>query len=155
MSKTEQTAEKPASEQAVLKALAAKPQATAVDIAGAAGLGRSTVSKVLARLASTGEVRRTESERLLPDQFALATIKPIANDVKATAVGDRLKLGQLDGLVLDYLTENADTGPHGPKTVARALNRSFGAVGNCLVRLTRARQVRQDNEKPSRYSLAA
>ena len=38
---------------------------------------------------------------------------------------------------------------------AGRLDRSSGAVGNCLVRLTKAKQVRQDDEKPRRYSLAA
>jgi len=33
--------------------------------------------------------------------------------------------------------------------------RSSGAVGNCLVRLTDAKQVRQESDKPRRYSLAA
>jgi hypothetical protein len=42
MSKTNQITEKPASEEAVLKALTAQPHATAADIAGAAGLGQSS-----------------------------------------------------------------------------------------------------------------
>jgi hypothetical protein len=44
---------------------------------------------------------------------------------------------------------------HGPTTVARALARSSGAVQNCMTRLTKAKQVRQDSDKPRRYSLAA
>jgi predicted transcriptional regulator len=77
MGKTTQTTEKTASKQVVLKALAAKPRATAVEIASTTHLGRSTVSKVLARLASVAEVHRTEGghdgSRRLPDRFALAT----------------------------------------------------------------------------------
>ena len=57
--------------------------------------------------------------------------------------------------MLAYLKENAGSAPHGPTTVAKALDRSSGAVGNCLVRLTKAKQVRQDSDKPRRYSLAA
>jgi hypothetical protein len=167
MSNSKQTTEKPASERAVLKALAANPEATAAEVADAAGVGRSTASKVLARLASTGEVRRTEGgrdgARRLPDRFALASAEPaaktakpkVAADAKPEAAGEHLKPGQLDGLVLAYLNKTADSGPHGPTAVARALERSSGAVGNCLVRLTKAKQVRQDNEKPRRYSLAA
>ena len=60
MSNSKQTTEKPASEQAVLKALAANPEATAAEVATDANVGRSTASKVLARLASSGEARRTE-----------------------------------------------------------------------------------------------
>jgi hypothetical protein len=40
MSNSKQTTEKPASE-AVMKALAANPEATAADVAAAAGVGRS------------------------------------------------------------------------------------------------------------------
>ena len=40
-------------------------------------------------------------------------------------------------------------------TVAKALERSNRAVGNCLVRLTGDKKVRQDSDKPHRYSLAA
>jgi MarR family len=157
----------PPAEQAILKALAADPEATAAEVAVAAGVGRSTASKVLARLASAGEARRAEGgrdgARRLPDRFSLAAAEPAgktakpkaAAGAKPKATGEHLKPGQLDGLVLAYLKRNADSGPHGPTAVARALDRSSGAVGNCLVRLTKAKQVRQDNEKPRRYSLAA
>jgi len=47
-------------------------------------------------------------------------------------VAERLKPGELDGLVMAYLKRNADSAPHGPTAIARALNRSSGAVGNCL-----------------------
>jgi hypothetical protein len=76
-----------------------------------------------------------------------------AADAKPKAAGEHLKPGQLDGLVLDFLRENEASGPHGPTTVAKALNRSAGATSNCLTRLTKAKEVRQDNEKPRRYSL--
>ncbi len=167
MSNSKQTTEKPASEQAILKALAANPEATAAEVAATANVGRSTASKVLARLASTGEVRRTEGgrdgARRLPDRFALASAEPtaktakpkVAANAKPKAAGEHLKPGQLDGLVLAFLKKNADSGPHGPTTVAKALDRSSGAVGNCLVRLTKTKEVRQDSDKPRRYSLAA
>jgi hypothetical protein len=181
MKTNDQTTEKTASEQATLKALAANPEATAPEVASGANIGRSTASKVLARLTSSGEVRRIEGgrdgARRLPDRFALASGEPTADDgmpkaaaepraaddskptaaedAKPKAADEHLKPGQLDELVLAYLKENADSGPHGPTTVAKALVRSSGAVGNCLVRLTKAEQVRQDSEKPRRYSLAA
>lgn len=159
MSKTANTAEKPTPEKAILKALASKPNATAAEVASIAGLGRSTASKMLTRLASSGEVRRTyggrDGARRLPDHFSLASAGPAAKVAKPTAPDDRLKPGQLDGLVLAYLKKNADSGPHGPTTVAKALDRSSGAVGNCLVRLTRTKRVREVSEKPRRYSLAA
>jgi hypothetical protein len=167
MSNSKQTTtEKPASEQAVLNALAANPDATAAEVAAAAGVGRSTASKILARLASSGEVRRTEGgrdgARRLPDRFALASSEPAAKtakpkaaaDAKPTAAEDRLKPGELDGLILSYLEKNSAE-PVGPTAVAKALQRSAGAVSNSLTRLTKAKRVRQDNEKPRRYSLAA
>jgi Sugar-specific transcriptional regulator TrmB len=142
----------------VLKALASNREGTAADVAAAAGVGRSTASKVLARLASSREVHRTEGgrdgARRLPDRFALASAEPAAKGAKPKAAEERLKPGQLDGLVLDYLKKNAGSGPHGPTTVANALERSSGAVNNCLVRLTKSKQVRQESDKPRRYSLA-
>jgi len=82
------------------------------------------------------------------------TAKPKAAKVKPV-VGERLKPGQLDGLVLTFLKKNSKSGPHGPGAIANALERSSGAVGNCLVRLTKAKQVSQDSDKPRRYSHAA
>jgi|HubBroStandDraft_2_1064218.scaffolds.fasta_scaffold159577_1 hypothetical protein len=164
----------PPAKQAILEVLKVEQEATIAQIAVSAGVGRSTASKVLARLASSGEARRTEGgrdgARRLPDRFALASAEPQAtkdstpkasakgdpsDSAKPKATGEHLKPGQLDGLVLAFLKKNADSGPHGPTAVARGLDRSSGAVGNCLVRLTKAKQVRQDNEKPRRYSLAA
>jgi hypothetical protein len=136
--KTKTSAGKTPAEQAVMKALKAKPQATTAEIASAAGVGRSTASKLLARLESSGEAQRTDGgrdgARRLPDRWALAATKPAAK-AKATEPltnGERLKPGQLDGLVLAYLKDNTDSAPHGPTAVARALQRSSGAVGNCL-----------------------
>ena len=157
----------PPAKQAILEVLKVEPEATIAQIAVSAGIGRSTAGKLLAQMESEGEARRTEGgrdgARRLPDRFALASAEPAAKtakpkaavDAKPKATGEHLKPGQLDGLVLAFLKKNADSGPHGPTAVARALERSSGAVGNCLVRLTKAKQVRQDNEKPRRYSLAA
>ncbi|MGA2452105.1 MAG: hypothetical protein ABSG93_01180 [Solirubrobacteraceae bacterium] len=66
----------------------------------------------------------------------------------------KLKPGGLDPLVMGYLEDNAGSGPHGPTEIAKALERSSGAVGNCLGRLTDAKKVKLVNEKPRRYSLA-
>lgn len=66
----------------------------------------------------------------------------------------RLSAGGLDPLVLDYLKKHKATAPHGPSQVAKALGRSSGAVGNCLVRLTSAKKAKQVSDKPLRYDLA-
>jgi hypothetical protein len=68
--------------------------------------------------------------------------------------GGKLKPGGLDPLVMGYLEDNAGSGPHGPTEIAKALERSSGAVGNCLGRLTDAKKVKLVDEKPRRYSLA-
>ncbi|MGC2372590.1 MAG: helix-turn-helix domain-containing protein [Solirubrobacteraceae bacterium] len=136
----------PPAKQAILEVLKVEPQATVAQIAVSAGVGRSTAGKLLAQLESDGEVRRTEGgrdgKRRLPDLWSLAGQQPAANDANAkpasatdgkpSADADRLKPGQLEPLVLAYLKANADSGPHGPTTVAKALERSSGAVGNCL-----------------------
>ena len=181
---------RPPAEQALLNALKANSEATAADLAVAAGVGRSTAGKALSRLASSGEIRRTEGgrdgARRLPDRFSLAPSEPASagspppaadaassttsDDAKPETAEDpepnlavnatpevppdRLRPGQLDGLVLGFLEENIDGGPHGAATVARALKRSSGAVSNCLARLTNGRQVRLVSDKPRLYSLA-
>src|SRR6202795_4791003 len=111
MKNSKQTTEKPASEQAVLKALASNRKATAADVAAASGVARSTASKVLAKLASSGQVRRTEGgrdrARRLPDRFALATAEPAAKGAKPKAAEERLKPGRLDGLLTATLRTTA------------------------------------------------
>lgn len=158
----------PPAKQAILEVLKVEPQASVAQIAVSAGVGRSTAGKLLAHLASDGEVRRTEGgrdgKRRLPDLWSLAGQHPTANDAdskpasatesKPSGEADRLKPGQLEPLVLAYLKENAASGPHGATTVATALGRSSGAVANCLVRLTEAKKAREVSAKPRRYDLA-
>ncbi len=170
MSKTKTPPAKPA----ILEVLKVEPQATVAQIAVSAGVGRSTAGKLLAQLECDGEVRRTaggrHGNRRLPDIWSLTDgpsassgtqPKPASgrsDDKPGAANGDadrRLKAGGLEPLVLDYLKKNADSGPHGPGVVAKALDRSSGAVGNCLNRLVTSKQVRQASDKPRRYSLAA
>jgi hypothetical protein len=68
---------------------------------------------------------------------------------------DRLKAGGLEPIVLDYLAQNMDSGPHGPAAVAKAINRSSGAVANCLKRLAASNQAGQVSDKPLRYDKLA
>jgi len=158
MTKTKPSTEKPSAEQAVRKALRARPDASAAELAAAAGLGRSTVSKLLAELERGGEVRRRtggrEGGRRMPDRWSLCSAKRAARAAQGEA-GERLRPGALDGLVLDYMTRHEDNGPFGPGMIAKALSRSSGAVANSLVRLARSNQVRQVGERPLRYSPAA
>jgi predicted HTH transcriptional regulator len=176
MPKTKTT---PPAKHAILEVLKVEPQASAAQIAVSASVGRSTASKLLAQLQSEGKVRRIngghgEGNRRLPDLWSLADSQPAANDTKpsgtqttgnkpdrkntngtpATSSPERLKPGELEGLILTYMQEHPDE-PLGPGAVAKALQRSSGAVGNGLARLTHAKKVRQINDKPRRYQIAA
>jgi MarR family len=143
MTKTGKTSSKPNSEQAILAAVGTRPEMTAAEVAEVAKVGRSTAGKILARLADSGEIARVrggrEGARRLPDRFSpAATGKQTDAATKASVSAtnrsgtERLKPGQLDGLVLSFMQKNADSGPHAPTAVAKALDRSSGAVGNCL-----------------------
>ncbi len=147
-------AAKPSSEETVLAALGSSHDASAAELAATTGLGRSTVGKLLARLERTGHVRRVtgrrENGRRLPDGWALAAPK----QARRRAPGKRLRPGELDGHVLDYLTKHGNAGPLSPTAVAKGLGRSAGAVGNCLARLAAAGRARQVSERPRRYTPA-
>jgi hypothetical protein len=67
---------------------------------------------------------------------------------------ERLRPGQLDGLVLGYMKKHEAELPITATRVARGINRSSGAVGNCLERLAKAKKVRRVDKKPRRYDLA-
>jgi len=171
----------PNTKQAIIEVLTAAPEATAAQIAVSAAVGRSTAGKMLAQLESDGEVCRTEGgregNRRLPDLWSLVGDQPAntASESKSTRAaaaeepasgkdeptacaseveGSKLKPGGLDPLVLAFLEENKDSGPHGPSQIAKALQRSSGAVGNCLERLTKDKKVKLVTEKPRRYSIA-
>jgi DNA-binding transcriptional ArsR family regulator len=149
------TAAKLTSEEAVIKALASQGELTSAEIATATGLGRSTVTKALAALEREGMTGRNpggrEGRRRLPDRWS------VASDDRPAAAGSsaqRLRPGQLDGLVLDFVNGQGKDAVVGATAVAKALGRSAGAVGNCLARLTAAGQMRQVSERPRRYSSA-
>lgn len=72
---------------------------------------------------------------------------------KATKAKERLRPGQLDGLVLGYMKKYEGELPITATKVARGIKRSSGAVGNCLERLAKAKKVRRVGEKPRRYDL--
>jgi hypothetical protein len=68
---------------------------------------------------------------------------------------ERLKAFGLDPLVLAYVDEHSDSAPHGPAAVAKAIERSSGAVANCMKRLAEKDQLRQVSDKPVRYDKIA
>jgi DNA-binding IclR family transcriptional regulator len=140
-------------EQAVFEALAARPEMTAAEVAALTARGRSTVGKALAKLEHDGKVRRNvggrHGSRRLPNSWILAASDDEA--LRGRGYARRLRPGQLDGLVLEYLRAHRADGPLGPAVVAKGLGRSSGAVGNCLVRLVRAKKVRQVKGRFRRY----
>lgn len=154
----------------VLSALARAPLATGFELAAASGLGRSTVTKHLALLERGGRAHRTaggqDGARKLPDRWTdIAVVDeapmdpitaegPDAAPGPMTTAGQRLRPGQLDALVLDHLRTTVSPGPHAPGTVAKALERSSGAVANCLTRLAATGHVQQIGDRPRRYDLS-
>jgi predicted transcriptional regulator len=144
------------SEAAVAKALASRRDLTRAEIASATGLGRSTVGKALAALERTGAACRRPGGRAagrrLPDRWSSV---PGDKRSRSDSSNRRLRPGQLDQLVLDYINRHAADEPIGVTALATALERSAGAVGNCLARLAAANQVRQASMTPRRYTTAA
>lgn len=106
-------------------------------IAVSAGVGRSTAGKLLSQLQSDRKVSRTGVGRGTTSADCPTSGRWTAaarheskregrrelNRRQALRDADRLKRGQLDPLVLAYLKAKADSGPHGPITVAKALKR--------------------------------
>jgi len=67
------------------------------------------------------------------------------------AKATRLRPGELDGLVLSYLAEHKDDGPLTATSIAKGIERSAGAVTNCLARLAKEKKVRLAKRKPRAY----
>ena len=63
----------------------------------------------------------------------------------------RLRPGELDGLVLSYLAEHKDDGPLTATAIGKGIERSAGAVSNCLGRLAKEKKVRQAKRKPRAF----
>jgi hypothetical protein len=85
-----------------------------------------------------------DGRRRLPDRWSIG--RAAKRDGRARAATQRLRRGQLDGLVLDYI-DSQDADAVGATAVAKALGRSAGAVGNCLTRLAAAGRVHQVSDK--------
>jgi hypothetical protein len=67
--------------------------------------------------------------------------------------GGRLGSGQLDKLVLDYMRKHKDDSPHTASAIGKGIERSSGAVANCLGRQVKAKKVRLAKQKPRQYAL--
>jgi hypothetical protein len=71
----------------------------------------------------------------------------------SAAKAKRLRPGQLDGHVLSYLTEHKGDGPLTATAISKGIERSAGAVANCLGRLAKDGKVRQAKKRPRSYVL--
>jgi hypothetical protein len=63
----------------------------------------------------------------------------------------RLRPGELDGLVLAYMTMHKDDDPLTATAIGKGIKRSAGAVANCLARLVKDKKVRQVKRTPRSY----
>ncbi|OJU80816.1 MAG: hypothetical protein BGO11_19650 [Solirubrobacterales bacterium 70-9] len=149
-------------EQKVIDALgAAEGEVTVDEVAAAAGIGRTSARKYLATLEDAGKVERTaggrEGKRRLPDRYSpISGEEPrpeaaVVDEPPDDGPAERLRPGGLDRLVIAYMREHADEGPLGPTAVAKGLERSSGAVGNCLARLAGTEKVELVRARPRRY----
>lgn len=69
------------------------------------------------------------------------------------AAKKRLRPGELDGLVLAHLKKYKDEGPLTASMIGKGIERSSGAVANCLARLAKEKKVRQAKKRPRAYVL--
>jgi hypothetical protein len=67
----------------------------------------------------------------------------------------RLRPGELDGLVIAHMRKHEEEWPLTPSAIGKAIDRSAGAVANCLERLAKKRQARLVTRKPKAYELRA
>ena len=85
------------------------------------------------------------------------TKKRVGKPEKAGSAGaknGRLGPGELDKLVLAHMRQHKGGAPHTASAIGKAIERSSGAVANCLVRLEKQEKVRLVKPKPRSYELA-
>jgi predicted transcriptional regulator len=154
--------------QALLGALAYRPRATASELAEAAGIGRSTATKLLATLAAQGRVLRQpgglKDGRKTADRWSLPTPAPTQDPSPPTPAAPipaaeqpptgsgRLRSGQLRQLVLGCLADRPGQ-TLSPTAIAKTLDRSAGAVANALRVLAGQGAVVQTQAKPRMYGI--
>jgi len=73
--------------------------------------------------------------------------------MSASKNGTRLRPGELDGQVLAYMRRHKDAGPLTASAISKGIDRSAGAIANCLTRLAKDRKVRQAKKRPRAYVL--
>jgi hypothetical protein len=71
--------------------------------------------------------------------------------MSARQKGKRLRPGELDGLVLAYMDKHGGDGPLTASAIGKGIDRSSGAVANCLARLSKDKEVRLAKKHPRAY----
>jgi len=151
---------KPIDEQ-IVNFLKKKGSGTVDDIAAAVKISRTSARKYLAGLTVKKTVNREpggrDGRRKLPDVFSLPGKKRRGKPAKKAAASasknGRLGPGGLDKYVLDYMRKHKKEAPHTPHSIAKAIERSSGAVANCLGRLEKDKTVRLVKAKPRQFEL--
>ena len=167
----------------VTAALRQRPEATVIELAETAGVGRSTAAKCLAALEAAGMARRVpggrDGGRRVADRWVPAKPRPLAGQPTAdgdvdggssddppvaggtigdgTIVGNGVRAARLaKGELAALIFDYLSVHPEdlGPTAVGKALGRSPGAVANALQRLQVEGRVRLVGESPRRYRLA-
>ena len=152
--------EKQPVDQLIIDFLKEKGSATVDDICEALKISRTSARKYLAGLTVDKKVHREEGgregRRKLPDVFSLPGGKQAGKQAKRASGGsasDRLRPGELDKLVLAYMRTHKKDAPQTPSAIAKGIERSSGAVANCLARLEGQKKVRLVKPKPREYEL--
>jgi hypothetical protein len=73
--------------------------------------------------------------------------------MSAAKKGKRLRPGELDGQVLAYMRKHTDDGPLTASAIGKGIQRSAGAIANCLARLAKNGKVHQAKKHPRGYVL--
>jgi predicted ArsR family transcriptional regulator len=138
---------KPNAADKLREALALHPASTTAELAEISGLSRATITKQLTALKKKGDATATEGDR------NGRRGRPASRwSLTGQTERPRLRPGELNGLVLEHL-RGLDA-PIGPTAVGKALDRSAGAVANCMTRLAKAGQLKLTNNKPRRYAIS-
>jgi predicted transcriptional regulator len=59
----------------------------------------------------------------------------------------------MDGQVLAYMRRHKDDGPLTASAISNGIERSAGAIANCLARLAKNGKVRRAKKRPRAYAL--
>jgi predicted ArsR family transcriptional regulator len=140
------TTNKPNAAAKLREALALNPASTAAQLAEISGLNRATINKQLTALKHAGDATTTEGTRT-GRRGRPATSWSLTGQTERP----RLRPGELDGLVLEHV--RGLEAPIGPAAVGKTLDRSAGAVANCMARLAKTGQLELTEQKPLRYTV--